>query len=90
LLTVSVVVCLGIPAGLGLLAMNDKRNYFKIYALGTVLNILSNITLVFCFGAAGTAVAVFITEFFIMAGLTREIYRAAGKTPVLALRKNEL
>ncbi len=86
---VSVIVCLAIPAALTLLGMNEKKKYFKIYALGTVMNILSNIILVYYFKATGTVMAVFITELFIMAGLTREVYRATGRSSGLVWKNNE-
>ena len=71
----TVIVCLNIPAYLVLLAANHKKNYLRIYTIGTLLNILSNIVLVQFFDATGTVVSVIITEFFITAGLYREVYR---------------
>jgi polysaccharide transporter, PST family len=72
---VSVIICLNIPATLTLLAMNHKKSYFRIVTLGMVLNILSNVTLVHFFKATGTIISIFITESFIMTGLSLEVYR---------------
>jgi polysaccharide transporter, PST family len=70
-----VIACLNIPATLALLAGNHKKSYFKIYTLGTVLNILSNIVLVYFFSVTGTITAIFVTETFIATGVIWEVYR---------------
>ena len=72
---VAVIVCLNIPGTLILLAMNQQKSYFRIYAVATVLNILLNLVLARFFEAAGTVMTIFITEFFITIGLTRMVYR---------------
>jgi PST family polysaccharide transporter len=74
-LIVSIAACLNIPATLVLLALDRKKNYFRIYTLAAVLNIVINIILVNFFNAAGTVIAVLITELFIMVGLAFEMYR---------------
>jgi PST family polysaccharide transporter len=73
---VLVIVCLNIPATLTLLALNRNKSYFRIVTLGMVLNIISNLLLVHFFAATGTVISIFITEFFIMTGLTIEMYRS--------------
>lgn len=72
---VSVVVCLNIPGTLILLAMDQKKTYFRIYGLATIFNILGNIVLAGFFEAAGTVMIIFITEFFITMALTRSVYQ---------------
>ncbi len=72
---VAIIVCLNIPATLLLLAMNQKKSYFRIYASATVINILLNLILARSLEATGTVITIFITEFFITIGLTRIIYR---------------
>jgi PST family polysaccharide transporter len=66
---VLVIVCLNIPSTLTLLAMNRKKEYFRIYTLGGILNILANIILAYYFQTNGTIIAIFITEIFITAGV---------------------
>jgi len=73
---VSVIVCLNIPGTLILLAMNQQKSYFRIYAIATILNILLNLVLARFFEATGTVMTIFITEFFITMGLTRMVYRS--------------
>jgi len=73
---VLIIACLNIPATLILLATDQRRSYFKIYSVGVVLNILLNILLAYYWQATGTAIAIFITELFILAGLTREVLRS--------------
>ena len=72
---VLLVVCLNIPSTLTLLAMNQKKEYFRIYTLGGILNILSNIILAYFFQTTGTIMAIFITELFITAGVIYESSR---------------
>jgi polysaccharide transporter, PST family len=62
---VLVVVCLNIPSTLSLLALNRKKEYFRIFILGGLLNIISNIILASFFQANGTILAIFLTEIFI-------------------------
>jgi PST family polysaccharide transporter len=70
----AVIVCLGIPACLILLAGDHKKNYLRIYTIGTILNIAANIALVPVLKASGTVLSVIITEIFITAGLYWEVY----------------
>ena len=72
---VSVIVCLNIPATLTLLAMNHKKSYSRIVTLGMMVNIVSNVVLVYFFKATGTIISIFITESFIMTGLSLEVIR---------------
>jgi O-antigen/teichoic acid export membrane protein len=72
---VLVIVCLNIPSTLTLLAMNQKKEYFKIYTLGGVVNLLANIILAYFFQTTGTIIAIFITEIFITAGVIYESIR---------------
>ena len=72
---VAVIDCLNIPATLLLLAMNQKKNYFRVYASATVINILLNLILARSFEATGTVITIFITGFFITMGLTSIVYR---------------
>ena len=71
----TVIICMNIPACLVLLAANGKKNYLRISAIGTLLNIIANIILVRFFDAKGTVMSVIITELFITAGLSWEVYR---------------
>ena len=71
----TVIVCLNIPAYLVLLAANRKKNYLRIFTIGTLLNVLANIILVHFFDATGTVMSVIITELFITIGLCWEVYR---------------
>jgi len=72
---VLLVVCLNIPSTLTLLAKNQKKEYFRIYTLGGILNILSNIILAYFFQTTGTILAIFITEIFITTGVIYESSR---------------
>lgn len=69
---VLLIVCLGIPATLTLLAADERKRYFKTYALAAVLNVLLNLCLAGFFQSQGTAVAILLTELFITTGLTWE------------------
>jgi O-antigen/teichoic acid export membrane protein len=71
----TVVVCMNIPACLVLLASNGKKNYLKIAAIGTLVNIAANIILVQFFEAKGIVMAVLLTELFIAIGLYWEVYQ---------------
>lgn len=75
LLVASIVVCLDIPAALGLLAMHQDKRYFSVYTLATILNIILNIILAYYFSASGTVTAILLTELFILAGLMTGVYR---------------
>ncbi|MGZ8517596.1 MAG: flippase [Chitinophagaceae bacterium] len=74
----AVVVCLNIPGTLILLAMDRGKTYFNIYAIASAVNILLNIVLARFFGATGTVMTIFITEFLITMSLTRAVYREKG------------
>jgi PST family polysaccharide transporter len=74
---VLVIVCLNIPSTLLLLAMNQKKSYFRTYTLGGVVNIVSNIILVYLFQTTGTIIAIFLTEIFITSGVIYESNRLA-------------
>jgi PST family polysaccharide transporter len=69
---VLLIACLNVPPTLILLAADERGKYFKVYTTGVVLNVLLNILLAFYWQATGTAIAIFITELFILIGLTRE------------------
>lgn len=66
---VLIIVSLNIPSSLILLATDQKKRYFKIFAVGGVLNVISNIILAYFFQSDGTIMAIFITEFFITTGV---------------------
>ena len=72
---ITVIICMNIPACLVLLAANAKKNYLKVSAIGTLLNIIANIVLVQFFDAKGAVVSVLMTELFITVGLYWEVYR---------------
>lgn len=71
----AVIICMNIPACLVLLASSEKKSYLRISAIGTMLSIITNITLVQFFDARGTVMSVLITELFITGGLCWEVYR---------------
>lgn len=73
---IAVIVCLNIPGTLILLAMNQKKNYLKVYAIATLLNIFLNIVLARFLDATGTVITIFITEFFITIALTRIVNKS--------------
>jgi O-antigen/teichoic acid export membrane protein len=70
----TVIICMNIPACLVLLASNGKKNYLRISAIGTLLNIMANIILVQFFDAKGIVISVLLTELFIAVGLYWEVY----------------
>lgn len=72
---VPVVVCLNIPAYQLLLAFNRKKSYVTILGLATIISIAANILLVNSLSANGTVLSIIITELFITAGLTSELYK---------------
>ena len=72
---VPLIICLNIPAYQVLLAFKHTKSYVHILTLGTVVNLISDILLVNVLGATGTAISIIITELFITAGLSRELYR---------------
>ncbi len=73
-----IVVCLNIPACLVLLAGDHKKNYLRIFTLGTMICIVANLCMAPFFDATGTVIAVLLTELFITLGLYIEIYRIYG------------
>lgn len=72
---VPVIVCLNIPAYQLLLAFDRKKSYLRVFGFATILNIGINILLVNIWGATGTVLGIIITEFFITAGLSRELHK---------------
>jgi PST family polysaccharide transporter len=72
---VPVIVCLNIPAYQILLALNQKRSYLRVLALGTIVNLLANFLLVNFWGALGTVISITITESFITIGLNRQLFK---------------
>lgn len=73
-----IIVCLNIPACLVLLAGDHKKNYLRIFTVGTLLNIVINLALALWLKAQGTVISVLITETVITAGLYWEVYRIYG------------
>ena len=71
----TVIICMNIPGSLVLLATNAKKNYLRVLAIATLLNIAANIILVQFFEAKGIVMSVFLTEIFITCGLYWELYR---------------
>jgi O-antigen/teichoic acid export membrane protein len=69
-----IIVCLNIPACLVLLADNHKKNYLRVFAIGTAVNLTGNILLAHYLQATGTVIAVIITELFITIALYWEVY----------------
>jgi len=76
-----VIICLNIPATLTLLALDQKKSYFRIYIWGGVINIVSNIILVNFFQTNGTIMAIFITEIFITAGVIYAYRKQVAREP---------
>ena len=72
---VPVIVCLNIPAYQVLLAYDQKKSYFLILGLGTLINIIVNIVLVNRLGGYGTCLSIIITELFITIGLNYRLYK---------------
>lgn len=70
-----VIACLNIPATLILLATDQRKSYFKVYTTGVVFNVLLNMVLAYYWQATGTAIAISITELFILTGLSREVLK---------------
>lgn len=68
------IVGLNIPAYQILLAFNYKNLYSKILIMGAILSIMLNFSLVYFYGAKGTAFSVFLTEVFITTGLVMLLY----------------
>lgn len=70
-----IIVCLNIPACLVLLAGNHKKNYLRIFSIGTLVNIIANLVFAPLLKASGTVLSVIITELLITIGLYIELYR---------------
>ncbi len=70
-----VIVCLGMPASVVLLAGDHKSNYLKVYTAGTFVNIATNLLFAPLLGARGTVLSVLITELFITVYLYIVLYR---------------
>ncbi|MES1218433.1 MAG: oligosaccharide flippase family protein [Bacteroidota bacterium] len=71
---VLLIASLNIPATLLLLSADQRKSYFKIYAAAAVVNVLLNIILAYYFQSKGTAIAILITELFVMIALTKEVF----------------
>lgn len=88
---VPVIICLNIPAYQLLLAFDHKKHYVRVITLGTVVNLVTNISLVNVWGATGTAISIIITELFITAGLNVALYQknlmGFIKSPALHTKK---
>ncbi len=74
-----VIVCLGIPASLLLLAGDHKKNYLRVFTVGTLINIAANFTLAPEFYAMGTVLSVILTEIIIVLLLYRDIIYLYGR-----------
>jgi len=72
---VPIIVCLNIPAYQLLLSLDQKKSYFRVLTFGTIINFSANILLANAWGAAGTVIAIIITEVFITIGLNQQLYR---------------
>jgi PST family polysaccharide transporter len=70
-----VIICLQVPASLVLLAGNHKKNYLRIFTVGTFVNIATNFAFVPIWEASGTVLSVIITELVIVLYLYWELYR---------------
>lgn len=71
----AIIACLNIPACLVLLAGDHKKNYLRVFTIGTLINIIVNVTLAPLLQAKGTVLSVIITELIITVGLYREVFR---------------
>lgn len=69
------IVCLNIPGTLTLLAQQERRKYFQIFAAGLVINMLVNFLLVPAYFSTGTLIAVSVTELFITAMVSLALNR---------------
>ena len=78
---------LNIPGNLILFAADHKKSYFRVFALSCIVNIVLNIVLASLFTATGTAIAVMITELFVAAGLSWEVYKLYSLKPRTAIKK---
>ena len=87
LLVAVIIVCLNIPACLVLLAGDHKKNYMRVFSMGTLVNIVANLLLARQMGATGTAVSVLITELLITAALYAELFRLYGRDAFRDIRQ---
>lgn len=71
----AIITCLNIPAYLVLLAGDHKKNYLRVFTIGTLINIITNLCFAPLLQATGTVLSVVITELIITAGLYREVFR---------------
>ena len=69
------IVCLNIPGTLTLLAQQERKKYFQIFAAGLVINMVFNFLLVPAYFSTGTLIAVSVTELFITAMVSLVLYR---------------
>jgi PST family polysaccharide transporter len=72
---VLVIVCLNIPATLTLLATDERKKYFAVYALVAIVNVFMNLLLAGFFQSTGTVVTILLTELFITIGVTWQVKR---------------
>jgi len=73
---VPLIVCLNIPAYQLLLAFNKKKAYSVVLGLGTIVNIIANISLCPQWGATGTVISIILTELFITIGLNQQVFKS--------------
>ncbi len=71
----AVIVCLGIPASLILLAGDHRKAYLRVFAGGTLVNIATNFAFAPIWYATGTVTAVIITELLITVALYWQVRR---------------
>jgi polysaccharide transporter, PST family len=88
-LVISVIVCLQIPAATSLLAMDQKKSYFKVYTIATALNIAINCILVYFLDARGTVLSILITEVFVISALLWQLTRNRKPMEVLLKFKSQ-
>ncbi len=74
-----IIVCLGIPANLLLLAGDHKKNYLRVFTIGTLINIVANFSLAPVFFGMGTVFSVILTEVIIVLLLYRDILYLYGR-----------
>jgi PST family polysaccharide transporter len=69
------IVAFNIPANQTLLVYNERKRYFTIIFIGTVLNVGLNVLLSSYFFATGTITSIIITETFITLAFHYSVYR---------------
>ena len=73
------VICLNIPGTLSLLALNHKKSYFTIYTSAVLLCVIANSILARLYQAAGTVIAISITEVVITGGVSLALNKIIKK-----------